>query len=132
MSTIFTKIIRGEIPAYKIAEDAKHFAFLDIRPLALGHTLVIPKKEVDYILDLKDDELADLVVFAKKVGLAIEKVIECERIGISVVGLEVPHTHIHLIPINEVNDMNFAKGPVTLSENELRKIADDISSALEE
>ncbi len=129
MATIFTKIIKGDIPAYKIAEDDKHLAFLDIRPLAPGHTLVIPKKETDYILDLKDEELSELMLFSKRVGRAIESVVDCERIGISVVGLEVPHVHIHLIPINEVNDMNFAKGPVTLSETKMRELADGVAAA---
>ncbi len=130
MATIFTKIIEGDIPAYKIAEDDKHLAFLDIRPLAPGHTLVIPKKETDYILDLTDKELSELMLFSKRVARAIESVVDCERIGISVVGLEVPHVHIHLIPINEVNDMNFARGPVTLSEPQMRKLADDVAAAL--
>ncbi|TVR88271.1 MAG: HIT family protein [Saprospirales bacterium] len=129
MATIFTKIIEGDIPAYKIAEDDRHLAFLDIRPLAPGHTLVIPKKETDYILDLTDKELSELMLFSKRIGRAIESVVDCERIGISVVGLEVPHVHIHLIPINEVNDMNFAKGPVTLSEPQMRKLADDVAAA---
>lgn len=132
MATIFSKIISGEIPSYKIAEDDKHYAFLDIRPLAVGHTLVVPKKEVDYVFDLSDAELGELVVFAKKIALAMDSVIDCKRIGLTIVGLEVPHTHIHLIPINTVSDMEFSKGPVTLSENEMRSIADKISSALKD
>jgi len=107
MSTIFTRIIRGEIPCYKIAEDDRYFAFLDINPLRAGHTLVIPKVETDYIFDLEDDQLAGLMVFAKKVALAIEKSIPCARIGVAVVGLEVPHVHVHLVPMDTMNDLNF-------------------------
>lgn len=132
MASIFSKIISGEIPSYKIAEDDKHFAFLDIRPLAVGHTLVVPKKQVDYVFDLSDAELGELVVFAKKIALAMDSVIDCKRIGLTIVGLEVPHTHIHLIPINTVSDMEFSKGPVTLSENEMRCIADKISLAIKD
>ncbi|NOR86209.1 MAG: HIT domain-containing protein, partial [Bacteroidales bacterium] len=104
MSSIFTKIVKGEIPSYKIAETEKFYAFLDINPLAKGHTLVIPKLETDYIFDVKDVDLAEMIVFAKKVGLAIEENIPCKRMGIAVLGLEVPHAHIHLIPINTVYD----------------------------
>ena len=107
MSSIFSKIISGEIPCYKIDEDDKHLAFLDIRPLKEGHVLCIPKRENDYIFDLEDKELADLMVFSKKIAKAIEKAIPCERIGVAVVGLEVPHTHIHLVPINAIADLNF-------------------------
>ena len=105
--TLFTKIINGEIPCYKIAEDENYFAFLDIRPLHAGHTLVVPKKEVDYIFDMEDDALKNMIVFAKKVAIAIKKAVPCERIGMAVIGLEVPHAHIHLSPINSVNDMDF-------------------------
>ncbi len=129
MASIFSRIIKGEIPSYKIAEDDKHFAFLDINPLKSGHTLVIPKREEDYIFKLEDSEISDLMVFAKKVALAIEKVVDCERIGVSVVGLEVPHTHIHLIPINSVTDMTFGKPPVQLSTEEFKSLADSISKA---
>lgn len=108
MASIFTKIINGEIPCYKIAEDENCFAFLDINPLNQGHTLVIPKKEVDYIYDLEDELLSNLFIFSKKVALAIEKTIPCERIGVAVIGLEVPHAHIHLCPINGIGDLNFA------------------------
>lgn len=131
MASLFTKIIEGEIPSYKIAEDDKHFAFLDIRPLARGHTLVIPKREEDYIFDLHDQELRDLIIFAKKVARAIDQVIPCQRVGVSVVGLEVPHTHVHLIPINSIGDMNFSKGPITISEAEMREIADNIARLVE-
>ncbi|MCT4583171.1 MAG: HIT family protein [Flavobacteriales bacterium] len=127
MSSIFTKIINGDIPCYKIAEDDNFFAFLDIYPLQKGHTLVIPKKEVDYIFDLDDNTLKNMLVFAKKVGKAIEKVIDCERIGISVIGLEVPHAHIHLIPINGINDMNFSKEKLQLSPEEFKTIAFNIN-----
>lgn len=127
MPSIFSKIINGEIPAYKIAEDEKFFAFLDINPLAKGHTLVIPKKEVDYIFDLEDEDLQGLIVFAKRIAKAIEKVIECERIGVAVIGLEVPHAHIHLSPINAINDMNFAKEKVSLSPEEFQELAAEIS-----
>lgn len=102
MATIFSKIVKGEIPAWKIAEDERFFAFLDINPLAMGHTLVIPKKETDYIFDIDDAELADMMVFAKKVAKAIKKVVPCTKMGVTVIGLEVPHAHIHLIPINSI------------------------------
>ena len=105
--TIFSKIIAGEIPSYKVAEDEKFYAFLDINPLAIGHTLVVPKKEVDYLFDLEDELLADMVVFAKKVAIAMKKAIPCRRVGLTVIGLEVPHAHIHLIPINKESDMHF-------------------------
>ncbi|TVQ50488.1 MAG: HIT family protein [Saprospirales bacterium] len=132
MPTIFTKIIQGDIPAFIIAENENHIAFLDINPLQAGHTLVVPKREEDYIFDLADSELSDLIVFAKKVALAIEKVIDCERIGVSVVGLEVPHTHIHLIPINSVTDMTFGKTAVKMSTEEFKSLAASIFAAYEE
>ncbi len=131
MASLFTKIINGEIPCYKIAEDENYFAFLDIYPLAKGHTLVIPKKEVDYIFDLDDELLAGLNVFAKKVALTIDKVMDCKRVGIAVVGLEVPHTHIHLIPINAVGDINFNQSKLKLTEEEFKNIAEKISAELE-
>lgn len=109
MASIFTKIINGEIPCYKVAESETCFAFLDINPLSKGHTLVVPKKEVNYIFDLDDELYTDLMLFAKEVGKAIEKVVPCERIGVTVIGLEVPHAHVHLIPINGISDMNFSK-----------------------
>ncbi len=126
MSTIFTKIIEGEIPCYKIAEDSKYFAFLDINPLAKGHTLVIPKKPTDYILDIDDDELAGLFIFAKKVGKAIDKVVPCKKIGITVIGLEVPHAHIHVIPINTIYDMDFKQPKLSFSPIEFQELADQI------
>ena len=126
--TIFSRIVNGEIPCYKIAEDEKHFAFLDINPLKEGHTLVIPKKEVDYIFDLSDEELADLNIFAKKVAAAIKETIPCERIGITVMGLEVPHAHIHLIPMSKEGDMNFSHQKLKLSPEEMSDIAGKIAS----
>jgi histidine triad (HIT) family protein len=126
MASIFSRIIAGEIPCYKIAEDDDFFAFLDINPLNHGHTLVVPKKEVDYLFDLEDDLLGRMNVFAKKVGLAIEKVIKCERIGIAVLGLEVPHAHIHLIPINGIYDIDFSKPKLKLSPEEFNEIAEHI------
>ena len=132
MATIFTKIINGEIPCYKVAEDANHLAFLDISPLAKGHTLVIPKKENDYIFDLADDELQALTLFAKKVAVALKKSVTCKRIGVAVIGLEVPHTHIHLIPMNQVSDMNFANLKLKLSSEELKEIAEKIGKNFQE
>ncbi|MDA3944173.1 MAG: HIT family protein [Bacteroidetes bacterium] len=129
MASIFTKIVQGEIPAYKLAEDDKHLAFLDINPLAKGHALVIPKKEIDYVLNLEDSELAELMVFAKKVGRAIEKVVSCKRIGITVIGLEVPHTHIHLIPINTIYDMDFKQPKLKFSQEEFAALCDEIKAA---
>lgn len=126
MSSIFTKIINGEIPSYKIAEDDNYFAFLDINPLAKGHTLVIPKNEIDYIFDVDDDLLAGMMVFAKKVGLAIGAVVECKRVGIAVLGLEVPHAHIHLVPINGIYDIDFSKPKLKFSDEEFKQIAESI------
>lgn len=127
MASLFSKIISGEIPAHKIAEDERFLAFLDINPLSEGHTLVIPKQEVDYIFDLPDDLLSDILVFSKEVARKIEKAIDCERIGISVIGLEVPHAHVHLIPINSVSDMNFSKPKLDLSQDQLAEIAAKIN-----
>ncbi len=129
MASIFTKIVQGEIPSYKIAEDDNYYAFLDINPLAKGHTLVIPKKEVDYIFDIDDDLYKGLFAFAKKVGLAIEKVMPCKRIGITVIGLEVPHAHIHLIPINSLYDMDFKQPKLKLEAGEFEAIAKKIRDA---
>lgn len=127
MATIFTKIIRGEIPCYKVAESDRYFAFLDINPLMAGHTLVVPKKETDYIFDLSDDDFSGLMLFAKKVALGIEKAIPCVRIGVAVVGLEVPHAHIHLVPINTMSDLNFRNPKLKMTPEELEKIALKIS-----
>ena len=118
MATIFSRIVKGEIPCYKIAEDERFFAFMDINPVAKGHTLVIPKREVDYLFALDDNEVADMMVFAKKVAKAIEKAVPCKRIGVAVIGLEVPHAHIHLIPISQEGDMDFKKEHVHLTEEE--------------
>lgn len=128
MASIFSKIISGEIPSYKIAENEKFFAFLDIMPLAVGHTLVVPKKEIDYIFDLPENLLAEMMVFSKSVAKKIEKSIECDRIGVSVIGLEVPHAHIHLIPINSIADMDFSKEKLKLSHEEFIKVAALINS----
>lgn len=130
MASIFTKIVAGEIPSYKIVEDERFFAFLDINPLAKGHTLVIPKKEIDYLFDLDDDTLAAMIIFAKRIAMAIEKTIVCKRIGVAVLGLEVPHTHIHLVPLNSEADINFANPRVKLTADEFSKLAKEISNNL--
>lgn len=122
MATIFSRIIKGEIPCYKIAENDKFFAFMDINPVAKGHTLVVPKWENDYIFALEDDEIAEMMVFAKKVAKAIEKAIPCKRIGVAVIGLEVPHAHIHLIPITTEGDLDFKKEHVHLTNEEFLDI----------
>ena len=126
MATIFTKIVKGEIPSYKIFEDERFYAFLDINPMAKGHTLVIPKKEVDYLFVFDDEMLKEMIVLSKKIAKAIEKAIECNRVGVMVVGLEVPHAHIHLIPIQSEGDMNLSNKRVELSKEEFGKIANDI------
>lgn len=128
MTTIFSKIVNGEIPAHKVAETEDFLAFLDINPLAKGHTLVIPKVEVDYIFDLDDDLLGRMHVFAKKVAKGIEQVVSCERIGVVVLGLEVPHAHIHLIPINNEGDIDFKNPRLELNHEELENIAGSIQS----
>jgi histidine triad (HIT) family protein len=130
MPTIFSRIVSGEIPCHKIAEDDKYLAFLDIQPLVSGHVLVIPKVEVDYIFNLEDELLAGLILFAKRIAPAIEKAIPCKRIGVTVIGLEVPHTHIHLIPINEVGDMNFSKRKLNPSYDDLADVAARITANL--
>jgi len=130
MATIFTRIINGEIPSYKVAENQDFFAFLDINPLAKGHTLVIPKKEVDYIFDIEDDLYSRMNLFAKKVAKAIEKSVRCKRIGIAVIGLEVPHAHIHLVPLNDIGDLNFANPKLKLTPEEFRELAGKIASNL--
>ncbi len=126
MPTLFSKIAAGEIPSHKIAEDDKHYAFLDINPVAKGHTLVIPKREVDYIFDLSDQELADLQIFAKKVAAGLKAAIPCEKVGQCVIGLEVRHAHIHLVPMTQESDMYFNKEHLHLSQEELAQIAADI------
>lgn len=131
MATIFSKIVAGEIPSYKVAEDDKFYAFLDINPLVKGHTLVVPKKEVDYIYDLSDEELAAMHVFAKHVALAIQKAFPCRKVGEAVIGLEVPHAHIHLIPIQNELDMLFSNPKLKLSDEEFKSIAERIHNAWE-
>jgi histidine triad (HIT) family protein len=126
MASIFTRIVQGEIPCYKIAENEKFLAFLDVNPLVKGHTLVIPKQEQDYLFDLEDDSFIGLHLFAKEVAIQLKKHIACKRIGIAVIGLEVPHAHIHLIPLNEVDDINFNRKKLTLSPEELTTIADEL------
>lgn len=131
MASIFSKIIAGDIPCYKVAEDEHFFAFLDINPLVKGHTLVVPKREVDYIFDLQDEELAAFHVFAKSVARAIEQAIPCKRVGVAVMGLEVPHAHIHLIPINKESDMTISNPKMKLSDSEFALIAESIRKAWE-
>lgn len=126
MATIFSKIAAGEIPSYKCAESDKFYAFLDISPVAKGHTLVIPRKEIDYIFDMSDEELAEFEVFAKKVATALKNAIPCKKVAQVVLGLEVPHAHIHLIPMNSEADVNFSKPHLKLTEDEMKGIADKI------
>jgi len=128
--TIFSRIIAGEIPCYKIAEDESFFAFLDISPMTKGHTLIVPKMEEDYIFNLDDNVLANMIIFSKKVASAIEKSVSCVRVGVAVIGLEVPHAHIHLIPINTESDMNFKNPKLKLSQDEMTEIAAKISANL--
>jgi histidine triad (HIT) family protein len=128
MATIFTRIINGEIPCYKIAENADYIAFLDINPLKAGHTLVVPKVETDYIFDIGDDKLGGLMVFSKKIATAIRKAFPCNRIGVAVLGLEVPHAHIHLIPMDSENDINFKNPKLKFTPEEFRETAAKISS----
>lgn len=130
MATIFSRIIAGEIPCYKVAENDKFFAFLDINPLVKGHTLVVPKQEVDYIFDLSDEDLAAMQVFAKQIALAIGKAFPCKKVGQAVIGLEVPHAHIHLIPIQKESDMLFSNPKLKLSDEEFKSIAQAINSSL--
>lgn len=128
MATIFTRIINGEIPCHKIAENERYFAFLDINPLREGHTLVVPKTETDYIFDLDDDTLAGLIIFSKQVSKAIREVIPCNRIGVAVIGLEVPHVHIHLVPMDSMEDINFRNPKLRLTQDEFKSLAEKISS----
>ena len=131
MASLFTKIINGEIPSYKIAEDENYYAFLDINPLKKGHTLVVPKVEVDYFFDLDDDTLAGMMVFARKVARAIDKAIECKRVGVVVLGMEVPHAHVHLIPLNKEIAASFTQPKLKLSEQEFDDIQWKIRGAME-
>jgi len=130
MSSIFSKIIAGEIPSYRIYEDERFYAFLDINPLAKGHTLVVPKVETDYLFDLEDDLLAAMMIFAKKVAKAIDQTIDCKRVGVAVLGLEVPHAHIHLVPINGLHDIEFSRPKLKLSGDEFVAIAEKITAAI--
>ena len=131
MPSIFSRIVSGELPAHKVAEDGRHLAFLDITPLVEGHTLVIPKKEVDYIFDMPADELAALHVFAQRVAKAVQAAVPCKRIGMAVIGLEVPHAHIHLIPMNKVSDMNFANPKIKVAEDRMKELAAAIAAKVE-
>ena len=131
MASIFSRIIAGEIPCYKVAEDDNYFAFLDINPITKGHTLVVPKHEVDYLFNLDDDEYKGLMLFAKKVAKALEKTIECTRVAVAVLGLEVPHAHIHLIPIQTEKDMDFFREKLSLPAQEMNDIATRIAAAME-
>lgn len=128
--TIFSKIINGEIPCYKVAENDRFLAFLDIRPMTQGHTLVVPKVETDYIFDLPDDVLAEMMVFAKQVAVAIKAAVPCKRVGMAVLGMEVPHAHIHLVPLNKESDLSFQKAPVELSREEMAALARLIAGAM--
>ena len=130
MSTIFSKIIKNEIPSFKILEDNKHLAFLDAFPLKKGHILVIPKKEIDYIFDIESNEYLELWLFAKKISIAMKKVLKCKRIAIVVIGLEVPHAHIHLIPMDSVEEINFSLPKLNLSNNQMNDISELIKSAI--
>ena len=130
MASIFSRIVAGEIPCYKVAEDENYFAFLDISPMVKGHTLVIPKREVDYIFDLEDDELAGLHLFAKKVAVALKKAFPCQRIGMAVLGMEVPHTHIHLIPLQKESDLLFSNPKLSFTPEEMAEIAEAIRMQL--
>ena len=129
MSSIFSKIVNGDIPCYRVAEDDLFLAFLDVNPLVQGHVLVIPKQEVDYVFDLEDDLLAGLTLFAKKVAIKMKRVLPCDRIGVTVIGLEFPHAHIHLMPINSIADMDFSKPKKKFDSAKLEKIAKSISEA---
>lgn len=131
MASIFTKIINGELPSYKIAEDDKCYAFLDISPLAEGHTLVVPKQEVDYIFDIDDELYTHLHLFAKKVAKAIKQAVPCEKVGMAVIGLDVRHAHIHLVPLKAVGDLNFAKEKLSLSAEQMKAIAEKIAAKVE-
>ncbi len=128
MASLFSKIISGEIPCHKIAEDEKFFAFLDVFPLVAGHVLVVPKKETDYIFDIEDADLAEMMVFAKQVAKVLKSAMPCKRIGVAVIGLEVPHAHIHLVPMNTADDLNFTRPKLSPSTEELKQIAEKIRS----
>lgn len=130
MASVFSKIVKGEIPSYKVAESDKYYAFLDIAPLQKGHTLVVPKREEDYIFDLTDEELAGLMVFAKQVARAIQRTIPCEKVGMAVIGLDVPHAHVHLVPLNGGNDLDFSNPKKEFSREEMQACAEQIAANL--
>lgn len=130
MASIFTRIVNGEIPAYKVAENDRFLAFLDVSPLVSGHTLVIPKKEVDYLFDLDDEEYRDLMLFAKKVAAGVRLSVPCLRVGVAVIGLEVPHAHIHLVPLNSMGDINFSRPKLTIPAAEMLALSDQIRHAV--
>ncbi len=130
MASIFTKIINREIPGYIVAEDDRFIAFLDVMPLVEGHTLIVPKKEIDYIFDLDDTLLADMMIFAKTVAIALKKTVPCKRIGVAVIGLEVPHTHVHLVPMNTMGDINFTKSKLSVAPERMKALAEKIKSEL--
>ena len=130
MASIFTKIVNREIPGYIVAEDDRFIAFLDINPLSMGHTLIVPKTEVDYFFDVDDDSLAAMMVFAKRVSSAIKKSVKCKRVGVAVIGFEVPHAHLHLVPMNGMNDINFANPKLKLSKEEFEKVTKEIEANL--
>lgn len=132
MPSIFTRIINREIPGQIVAEDERFIAFLDIMPLVMGHTLVVPKQEVDHLFDLEPDTLADLMVFARRVAAGVRRAVPCKRIGLSVIGLEVPHAHVHLVPLNQVDDINFTRPKLNPSPEELAEVADRIRQALQQ
>ena len=129
MSSIFTKIVLGEIPCYKVAENDNFLAFLDITPIKKGHVLVIPKMEVDYIFDLEDELLAEMILFAKTVAIKMKKILPCKKVGVTVIGLEVPHAHIHLVPMNVLNDMNFANPKMSFEKLEFEELANQLFNA---
>jgi histidine triad (HIT) family protein len=131
MASIFTRIINREIPAFVVHEDERYIAFLDINPLVIGHTLVVPKKEIDYIFDLDDDTLASMNVFAKKVAVGLKKAVACKRIGVAVIGLEVPHTHVHLVPMTVTDDLNFTRPKLSPAKEELAKVAERIKKEIQ-
>ena len=130
MATIFTKIINGEIPSYKIAEDDNFYSFLDINPLSKGHTLVVPKKEIDYLFDVNDETIGEMMIFAKKIAKAIDKAVDCIRVGVVVIGTEVPHAHIHLIPFKNESELCFDKEKLKLSDEEFKIISESIKAEL--
>lgn len=131
MASIFTRIVNGEIPSYKVAENDRFYAFLDINPLVPGHTLVIPKQETDYLFDIEDQEYQDLMLFAKRVAVGVKKAIPCKRVGVAVLGMEVPHAHIHLVPLQQEGDMDFRKEKVQLTKEEFERIAKAIADAIQ-